>query len=127
MTSLLLLPVKSGGTGIYNYIYGSTVPTSDPHVWPLITTRHVKCIVQNAEACPVRPCVDICHIQCIWIYVCKGYDWSHKRARLNLVMSSPYVTGTMMVNLHLNLDPFSRTVPYEGRLGKEIICYISFF
>ena len=23
---------------------GSAGPTSDPHVWPLSTTRHVKCI-----------------------------------------------------------------------------------
>ena len=59
------------------------------HVWPLSTARHVKCIsdciygsmptgIRNAEACLVRPCVDICHIQwCIWIYVCKGHDWAH--------------------------------------------------
>ena len=43
---------------IYNYIYmfeGSAGPTSDPHVWPLITARHVTCIsVAYMGACQYR-------------------------------------------------------------------------
>jgi len=100
MTSLLLLLVKSGGTGniyiyimIYNYIYiclrvqqGQPVIhmsglSAQPDMWNaylLHIWEHANTGIRNAEACLVRPCVDICHIQwCIWIYVCKGHDWAH--------------------------------------------------
>jgi hypothetical protein len=51
--------------------------TCEMHIW-LHIWEHANTGIRNAEACLVRPCVDICHIQwCIWIYVCKGHDWAH--------------------------------------------------
>lgn len=118
--------------------------TCEMHIW-----EHANTGIRHAEACLVRPCVDICHIQwCIWIYVCKGHDWAHicltyvrgwtcptlliQRPVTSVIPSrhgqgrSPYVTGTMMVILLITLDSFSRTVPFDGWLGIGIICYISF-
>ena len=94
-------PSSQEGQGIYNYIHimiynyiymfqGSSDPhmpftclasqhsqTCEMHIW-LHIWEHANTGIRNAEACLVRPCVDICHIQwCIWIYVCKGHDWTH--------------------------------------------------
>ena len=57
---------------IIKYIFeGSAVPTRDPHVWPLIMTRHVKCIsVAYMGICQYRSKTPR-HVQygLVWIYV----------------------------------------------------------
>jgi len=84
-------PSSQKGQGIYNYIYFWGFSGANPWSTCLASHRdqtyemHMCCIygkmpiqVQNVEVCPARPCVDIYHIQlCIWIYVCKGHDWTH--------------------------------------------------
>jgi hypothetical protein len=115
------------------------------HIW-----EHANTGIRNAEACLVRPCVDICHIQwCIWIYVCKGHDWAHicltyvrgwtcptlliqpgdgptrsGQVTLRWVNPNPNPNWYHDGNFTYNFRFLFQDHPYDGWLGWGIICYI---